>query len=443
MKKRWLATLLSLCLIVGLFPTAVLAEGNHWAEDAVTALEDVYGAGIFAAEDTPMTEGDAHTVLERMGSESAQVIQDSPTALTRGKVCAILAEIFQLPVDGTSAIEYLYKQNIINGKSENDLEEEGCVTKAQFAVLTYRVLNFVGGGEGSGISTLKPGTKEYFSWMYLAARRADSFHVDATKGNITQENWATWSTMMMRAEIPADAKPDSFYLACPDTSVSKLDAAVQMVDAYIAAGGSDTIFSDVKPGDWWYDGVMYLFDQQLIQGQGNGTFGLNVVPPFQLAVLLATLDQAECAVPTNPDRIKDCIEYVIGKEYMTGDPVNTTQEALSSPEWGMSAYVTREDTVVAVLKQQKVEVSGVNNEILNRFDDSGKISEEAKPYLAYAVSRGFISGTSETTINPTGAVKRPEIGVILYRVLVGLDSTKMQDYRENIGFVMPDETAGQ
>ncbi|MGM9608421.1 MAG: S-layer homology domain-containing protein [Oscillospiraceae bacterium] len=152
--KRWLAGLLCAALLLSLLPTAALAEEGHWADDAVNTLNGIYGSGVFEASDENMTEADAAAVLKKMDS-STSVSLDTTTEpspdLSRAKACTILADIFDLPVpDGTSAIQYLYQQNIINGYADGSLGETDSVTKAQFAVITYRVLNFVGGGEENG-----------------------------------------------------------------------------------------------------------------------------------------------------------------------------------------------------------------------------------------------------------------------------------------------------
>ena len=128
------------------------------------------------------------------GWDTDKVSSGDSENLSRGTACEVLADVFGLPVpEGKTAIQYLYDQNIISGKANGNLAESDPVTKAQFAVLTYRVLNSVGGGMGSS-TALKPGTKEYFAWMYLAARKYDGvdFTADSAAGNISEEQWEKW-----------------------------------------------------------------------------------------------------------------------------------------------------------------------------------------------------------------------------------------------------------
>ena len=117
--KRWLAGLLCAVLLAGLLPMEARAAGGHWADDAVTALNNIYGSGVFQAEDTAMTQGDAYAVLSSMGCKSEKVSESSTAALTRGVACEVLAEVFDLPVgSSSSAIQYLYERNIINGYAD-------------------------------------------------------------------------------------------------------------------------------------------------------------------------------------------------------------------------------------------------------------------------------------------------------------------------------------
>ena len=77
-------------------------------------------------------------------------------------------------------------------------------------------------------------------------------------------------------------------------------------------------------------------------------------------------------------------------------------------------------------------IDKANTAALDRFSDANKVSEAAKPYVAYAISIGLVSGTGNAQINPSGQVNRGTIGVLLYRTLIGLDKSKMHDYAVSV-----------
>src|SRR5699024_6369834 len=107
------------------------------------------------------------------------------------------------------------------------------------AVLAYRVLNAVGGGFGSSTG-LKPGTDDYFAWMYLAARSCVGFDTASAQDDMQEDEWNSWVDKLNALDQNAQLG----VLPCPNAT--RLEAAKQIVNAYIKdAGGSAYILSDV------------------------------------------------------------------------------------------------------------------------------------------------------------------------------------------------------
>lgn len=462
--KKLLAVLLSVLLLASLLPTGVMAAGESadWASSAVTKLNEIYDSTSFSASTDAMTEGDAASIAKAVGWTTTKVTDSSSTELTRSKACEVLAEVFSLDLSDKSAIQYLYDRNIINGTdASGTLNENGPVSHAEFAVLTYRVLNAVGGGEGSNNEALKPGTKEHFAWMYLAARACVPFNstqLGTVMENVSftfngnnvsdggesdtkgEEVWDKWKTRL----------GEDLHITIGNTAQYSKDSTVsQNAVALVSDISSATqIFSDVKASDWYYDGIMYLFDRGLVSGNGDGTFGTSAdTPRFQLAVLLARADGTLSATDGGYASIRKAVANAVDKKYMTGDKLSDSDPA--SPDdmstwlgaWNTTA--TREEATVAILKMieetENIDTTSDNLAILDRFTDKTDIAEASKPYLAYAVSMGLLNGTSTNTLSPKDGVSRAQVGVLLYRILIGVDQTKMKDYRDNVSYVLPTE----
>lgn len=480
--KKLLVVFLSALMLAALLPTGVLANTTSadWASSAVTKLNEIYGGNSFSASTDAMTVGEAKNIASSVGWTTSELTDSSSsTNLTRSKACDVLAEVFNLDLSGKSAIQYLYDRNIINGKSEEELGENDPVTKAEFAVLTYRVLNAVGGGKGSDITGLKPGTDEYYAWMYLAVRKCVSFKVDTAKigqatistysgsqkkeDNLTgrdvyevqtdkktaQDIWDAWVSALKDPNIGGD---DKFSATGYDENDTLLQAATKLIRQFAKYkyNGRMAVFYDVTADDWWcYDGIMYLADRQYVIGYGDGQFGPNDdMPRFELAVLLARVDgfYATLSFPElgQDGIIRESVKHAVSEGYLTGDLPEEDSWVPSEHEyWKTTA--TREETTVAILKMieatEKIDTTSKNLAILDRFDDETDIAkDDSKPYLAYAVSVGLLSGTSETTLDPDGEVSRGQAGVLLYRTLIGVDQTKMKDYRDNVRYVLPTES---
>ena len=470
--RRGLCGVLCLVLLLGLLPAEALAEetegqGTHWAQSAVDQLNKIYElpksdteSTSFSVSEDAMTVSGVQSLLKAMGC-STDKLENEPggtsESLTRGQACEVLADVFSLPVArDQSAIQYLYQQNIISGTSEDDLDEDGSVSQAEFAVLTYRVLNAVGGGLGSSNEALKPGTDEYFAWMYLAARSCVPFNVDGLNTAISsatvktivptdnnqwtdsskrgQDLWNAWAARLNYLMDSSNSNNTTISEATYSGTDTLIDAAVQIVEAYIEAGGSPTIFSDVSADNSFYDGVMYLFDQGLISGKGDGTFDPDeALPRYQLAVMLAILDKAECADESGIARITASIAHATEKGYMAGE-ISTEEDWNPTQDSSWSATATRQETIVALMEQLDVNVTSANTGILARFKDTSGIAVADQPYMAYAVSIGLVNGTDGGNLEPGSGITRGAAGVLLYRTLLGVDKTKMKDYADSVSF---------
>lgn len=476
--KRWTAALLCAVVLLALLPTAALAADGGWAQSAVDTLNGIYQTSVFSTDDTaPMTVGDARMVLTAMGSSTDSLTGGEEDLLNRAMACEVLADAFSLSIPaGQSAIAYLYEIHIINGVGDGNLNETGSVTMAQFAVLTYRILNHTGGGMGSSIVGLKPGTDEFYAWLYLAVRKCVPFSVVNTpigmatietyNGSSLKPNqpadreiyevstlsktgediWNAWEDALSDPNIGGQT---SFVATGYDAQDTVLEAATKMVQQFAEANyqGNIEVFHDVMPDNWYYDGILYLTDRQYIIGYGDGQFGANdLAPRYEFAVLLTNVEGVTLPTEPGPGRIIQAIQNVVGKGYVIGSGQEETEnwDPFADDYW--TTTVTREEAAVGILKMleatEGIDTTSDNLAVLDRFTDRGQIASEAsKPYLAYAVSMGLLNGTSSTTLSPDGDTTRAQIGVLLYRTLIGVDATKMKDYADNTAYaIQPDTT---
>ncbi len=409
-------------------------------------------------------------------SDKNSLDQSGDTLLTRSKACEVLAEVFSLDISSSSpAIKYLYDQNIINGTDANGtLNENGPVSHAEFAVLTYRVLNAVGGGMGSDITGLKPGTDEYYAWLYLVVRYCIPFdtpvgtlikdatietYVGSEKGSddltgrpvyrvkteskTGKDIWNAWVSALQDTNIGGDVGFTAPEYSEDDTLLQAATKLIRQFSEY-KYNGRMVVFHDVTDDEWFYDGIMYLADRNYTLGYGDGQFGPDhVLLRFELAVLLARVDGFIESLKPGDNPIKKSIEHVVDMGYMSGDTHEGEEDwnPINDDNW--KATATREEATVAILKMieetENIDTTSDNLAILDRFTDKTDIAEASKPYLAYAVSMGLLNGTSTNTLSPKDGVSRAQAGVLLYRTLIGVDETKMKDYRDNVSYVLPTE----
>ena len=493
--KRWLCGGMCLLLLLGLLPAAAQAEEGtaDWAGEAVETLCKIYGSDLGVSDSLePMTKAQAAAVFTNMGNTVVAATLTGLGNLTRGEACTALTQAFAIPTGEKAAILYLYERNIINGKSADELDENGTVSCADFAVLTYRVLNFVGGGLGSSVEQLKPGTEAYFAWMYLAARRCVAFQSAqletsmnsvsdfSTYDGIDETTYTDGSTVVEVETAPKSGEEiwDAWVAALSEPRIGGLEdfgedlketyqgnetmkaAATRLMGAFISAytaqyGSAPTIFTDVTMEDWWYDGVMYSFDAGYISGLGNGTFEPNYrLPLYEFAVLLYRINPvvaSELENITLPflDDLENSDFSAYEQAVMGNQSVQNAMKAAikegyfswaawEDEDFDPTATAARKDAISDILKAcaagkgVELDLDSVNPSVLDRFEDTKGLEDPQKRYLAYAVSCGMVNGTSATKLSPDEPVSRADAGVLLYRMLIGLDESKMHDYEQNI-----------
>ena len=236
-------------------------------------------------------------------------------------------------------------------------------------------------------------------------------------------------------------------------------AAARMMEAYInvytlAHDTAPTIFTDVTPDDWWYDGVMYSFDAGYVSGLGNGSFGPEYrLPLYELAALLYRINPIEDVEGIDLPFMANWNDSTYEGRIMRKDAFQKAMKAAvaagylswkdgNTEDFAPTATVSRQEAIADILKAcaagrgVNLNLSSVNAAVLDRFTDVSGLSTEQEQYLAYAVSHGMVNGTSSTTLSPDAGISRAEAGVLVYRTLLGLDETKNQDYRENVQYVL-------
>ena len=157
-------------------------------------------------------------------------------------------------------------------------------------------------------------------------------------------------------------------------------------------------FDDVKPGKWYYEGVMWCAEQGYMAGESDTLFA----PSKEMTrSMLVTVLAAIAGVDTDADEYKhsEFVDVKDGKWY-TGAVVwankNNIANGISSDTFGYKNPVTREQLVVMVyqfMQLQGIDVSKVNENKYNACGDTDRVHDWAVEAMKWAVDNEIISGT--------------------------------------------------
>ena len=183
--------------------------------------------------------------------------------------------------------------------------------------------------------------------------------------------------------------------------------------------GRRTNFRDVPEGYWAYDQIMWMLDNKIIEGIGNGMFGPNNnVTRAQFAKMMVLSLNIKLYSPGTPSFLdvgRNAWEYQYiesAKTYLTG--FRTSAGDYFKP----SQNAVREDMAVALVKALGYQNESVDENILNQFADAGQISANLRRYVALSVKHKLVEGftqNGQTLFDPQGNLTRAAASTLLYR----------------------------
>ena len=172
------------------------------------------------------------------------------------------------------------------------------------------------------------------------------------------------------------------------------------IDGEVVFGTVQNPFDDVDEGDWFYDEVLYAYANGLMTGESASVFNPDgKLTRAMVWAILARMDGEE-----------------ISGAGWDGDAREWAVESGVSDGSNAGGSITREEFATMLYRYSgEPEPSGS----LEGYSDAGEISSWAGDAMTWAVSEGIISGSTATTVNPSGSATRAEAATMLMRYAEG------------------------
>ena len=178
-------------------------------------------------------------------------------------------------------------------------------------------------------------------------------------------------------------------------------------------------FHDVGSIDWFYNSVKYVYDNGLMTGLNETTFGpYENLARAQFAVILHRMNGSPDMEYTNkfPD--------VADNQWYT-DAILWANEAgvvggyTDTGKFGPGDNINREQ--MAVMMYRYANYLGYDTSAradISKYTDAGNVNEFAKEAVSWAVGEGIITGKyNETQLDPQGNASRAECATIIMRFM--------------------------
>ena len=179
-----------------------------------------------------------------------------------------------------------------------------------------------------------------------------------------------------------------------------------------AAGAGQEFFTDVKAGDWYYDAVKFVFDNNFMDGVGDGKFNPDgTLTRAMIAQVLYNLEGETGSYPTVFDDVAKSAWYADAVNWAAASGI---VEGKGNNKFDPNAAITRQEMAAILYRYSDLkgyDVSDVDS--LAAFTDANKVADWAKEAMGWAVENYVINGKGAGKLDPTGTATRAEVAQIL------------------------------
>ena len=173
-------------------------------------------------------------------------------------------------------------------------------------------------------------------------------------------------------------------------------------------------FVDVRTSDWFYDAVVYAYENGMMAGVGNNQFSPNTTTTRAMIVtILYRLENQPAAGSSSFTDVPAGQWYTNAVAWAAA---NGIVGGYGDGRFGPNDTITREQMAAILYRYAQFkgyDVSNTGN--LSGYTDAAQVSEWARSAMGWANAQGLITGNTATTLNPTGSATRAEVATILMR----------------------------
>ena len=185
---------------------------------------------------------------------------------------------------------------------------------------------------------------------------------------------------------------------------------------FVAEGsqGTQMPFTDVASGEWYYEAVQYVYDNELMNGMSATTFEPNSTTTRGMIVtMLYRLENEPTAASAGFTDVAAGQWYTDAVNWAAA---NNIVNGYGDDQFGPTDTITREQMMAILYRYAQYKGYDVTASAdLSAYTDAANISSYAVSAMQWAVGEGLINGITDTTLVPGGSATRAQVAAILMR----------------------------
>ena len=177
----------------------------------------------------------------------------------------------------------------------------------------------------------------------------------------------------------------------------------------------DEPFVDVNEGDWFYDAVVYAYQNELMDGVGGNRFAPNSeTTRAQLVTILYRLEGQPAVSGDLPFTDVETGTWYTNAVLWAAQ--NGIVNGVTDTTFAPGDEITRQQLVTILYRYAEAKGYDVSASAdLSGYPDAGQVQDYAQPAMAWAVAENIIQGMEDGTLKPAGNASRAQIATILMR----------------------------
>ena len=174
-------------------------------------------------------------------------------------------------------------------------------------------------------------------------------------------------------------------------------------------------FTDVADGAWYAGAVRYVYQLGLITGTSDTSFSPDMTTSRAMLVTILYRLEGSPAV-SGPTAFPDVSSGQWYADAVAWASANGVVTGYDNGSFGPNDTITREQMAAIFFRYAAYKGHDTaSRDTLNGYSDAGQVSPYAAEAMGWAVGSGLITGTSDTTLSPSGSATRAQAAVILTR----------------------------
>ena len=179
-------------------------------------------------------------------------------------------------------------------------------------------------------------------------------------------------------------------------------------------------FTDVSETDWFHDAVQYVYDNGLMGGVGDGQFAPNATTNRAMVVTILYRLAGEPDV-SGDVAFTDVEPGLWYTDAVLWAAQNGIVNGVSETEFAPGEDITREQLAAILYRYAAYQGYDVSQRAdLSGFGDASSISGYAQEALSWAHAQGLVLGFEDGSLRPQGTASRAQIAAVLMRFLAAV-----------------------